>query len=70
MAYDASFGEDPHRGWCKACRKPIEHAQPVTRVEFPASSDDADMSGLYHAACGRPYLSLAHALRMLSRPWL
>jgi hypothetical protein len=70
MAYDSSFGGDPHGGWCKACRKPIEDAQPVVRIDFPATSGAADMNGLYHATCSKPYSSLAHALSMLSRPWL
>jgi len=54
--------------WCRACKEPIQQGQRSTRVIF--SNDPGGMRGLtgdYHAACSKPFASMAHALDMLSR---
>lgn len=50
---------------CKGCRTLIMPGEKVARVKF--DHDPHDMSGDYHAACGKPIQSLAAAMNMLGR---
>lgn len=50
---------------CKGCQLLIVPGQPVTRVVL--DHDPNNMSGDYHADCGKPIAALARALNMLGR---
>jgi hypothetical protein len=52
-------------GSCKGCRLLIMPGEKVTRVAL--DHDPNDMSGDYHAHCGKPIAALAKALNMLGR---
>lgn len=60
---------DPVPPACKSCRRPILADEPSEELRFPADLPGAEMSGPYHAACARPFHSIAHALSMLGRPF-
>lgn len=54
--------------WCRSCKQPIAEGQHLVRLYFETDPNGArDMSGPYHASCGKPFASLARALNMLSR---
>lgn len=50
---------------CKGCQTLIMPGQKVTRVVF--DSDANNMSGDYHAVCGKPVAALAQAMNLLGR---
>lgn len=60
------WGETP-QPLCKSCRQPILEHHQTQDVQFPAHAESSDMSGRYHAACAKPFASIAHALDMLGR---
>ena len=56
-------------GWnnpsCCACRQPIFEGDRTMRVQFDSDPSGAKgLTGEYHAACGRPFASLAHVANM------
>jgi hypothetical protein len=51
---------------CKGCQLLIMPGQKVTRVAL--DHDPHNVSGDYHAACGKPLAALAHVMTMLRRP--
>ena len=57
-----------HQGpWCCACKQPILEGQRKERVEF--STDPQGFKGLtgdYHAACSKPFASMARVINMRS----
>lgn len=66
MAFDATAGGDPRGPLCKACKRPIRAGEPRQHINFDAH-DAQEMSGPYHAACARPFASIAHAMAMMKR---
>lgn len=50
---------------CKGCQLLIMPGEAAIRVTF--DHDRNDMSGDYHAACGKPIAALARAMNMLGR---
>ena len=64
-------GGEPHLPRCKSCRQPIPPGAASERLNFPIDHDPrlAELNGLYHAGCAKPYSSLRRALETLSRPW-
>lgn len=63
----APGGGEPFRSCC-ACKEPILDGQRTTRVEFPdGPAGVKELTGEYHAACSRPFASMAHALNLMSR---
>jgi hypothetical protein len=68
MAYDATFGGNAGRGWCLACRRPLDGDRLVARIDFQSDPDGRQgLSGLYHKACARPFASMARIINM--NPW-
>jgi hypothetical protein len=64
--YASGGGE--HGRSCRACKGPILQGQHTTRVEFendPAGVND--LTGDYHAACSKPFASMARALKAMGR---
>jgi len=54
--------------WCRACKETIQEGEKIVRVQFDNDPHGAkDLSGPYHAACSRPFVSMANALSALSR---
>jgi hypothetical protein len=54
--------------WCRACRQEIRSGESVVRLAFSHDPTGArDLTGPYHAACSKPFASLAHAMTALSR---
>ncbi|RJF90828.1 hypothetical protein D3876_11600 [Sphingomonas cavernae] len=71
MPQGKPWGE-PWLPQCKSCRQPIANNEPVENLRFDNFSDHklAELSGAYHAACAKPFMSLARALKMMSsRPF-
>ncbi len=54
--------------FCCACREPIAKDQRVVRVRFATDPHGhKGLSGAYHAACSKPFASLAHVIDLTSR---
>ena len=65
MPFDATPDGNPGRPTCKACRQPIWHGQPATRVDFQNDPDGTrGLTGLYHKRCSKPFQSMARVLNM------
>lgn len=62
---DGFFGGGSDGPICKACKQPLLKGQPVKRVEFV--EDPRGMTGDYHTACSKPFVSLAQAMNMMRR---
>jgi hypothetical protein len=61
-------GGGENRPWCRSCKEPIADGQKFVRLHFAHDPKGAkELSGPYHAACSKPFDSLARALDMLSR---
>ena len=69
MFLDSYWQGEPPGPVCRSCKQPIGKDQAAEEVQFPHDPDRQthEMSGLYHAACARPFRSIAHALKMLDR---
>jgi len=53
---------------CRACKEPILQGQQATRVDFQNDPSGVEgLTGEYHAACSKPYASMARAIDLLSR---
>jgi hypothetical protein len=53
---------------CCACKQPILEGERSVRIAFENDPGGAKgLTGEYHAACSKPFDSLAHALNMLGR---
>jgi hypothetical protein len=65
---DFPGGGGDHDPWCRSCKQPIAKSQEMVRLNFPHDPNGAkELSGPYHAACSKPFDSLARAMNMLSR---
>jgi hypothetical protein len=65
--YNPKWGDGSNDPWCTQCRQPITPDQKSVRLDFPNDQHGfRGLSGLYHAACSKPFASLAHAMNMLS----
>ena len=69
MYLDESLpGGGPGGPWCRACKKTIHEGEEFVRVRFDSDPHGAEeLSGPYHAACSRPFVSMERALSALSR---
>jgi hypothetical protein len=68
MPFDATPDGNPGRPSCRACKQPIWHGQPATRVDFRTDPDGSQgLTGVYHKPCSRPFLSLARVVNL--NPW-
>jgi hypothetical protein len=68
MAFDPLGGGDPGTPWCRACKKPIMSGQPSARVHFDSDPNGVrGLSGMYHKPCSRPFQSMAHVMKLMSR---
>lgn len=64
-AFEGGGYGDP---WCRACKQPILKDQRATRVEFQTDPNGTDgLSGEYHLACSKPFVSLARVVNL--NPW-
>jgi hypothetical protein len=68
MPLDGSFrGEEPLGPWCTSCKTPIAAGQKSVRVSFAHDPHGfGGLTGEYHEACSKPFVSMANALDMLS----
>lgn len=67
MDFDPRWGDGSNDPWCQHCKQPITSEQKSVRVDFANDPHGFDgLSGLYHAACGKPFASIARAMNMLS----
>ncbi len=66
MPLDGMRDEDEPRGpRCASCHEPLVDGQRVRHVHF--SNDPHGFRGLtgkYHEACSRPFVSLAHVINL------
>lgn len=66
MPLDGTYGGGgPHGPWCTSCKAPITQSQRRVRIRF--ENDPHGFRGLtgdYHEACGKPFASLAHVIRV------
>jgi hypothetical protein len=66
MPLDGTFrGEEPRGPWCACCKEPITGGQRSVRVHF--ANDPHGFRGLtgeYHEACSKPFVSLAHVVNL------
>jgi hypothetical protein len=59
-------------GWhdgplCCSCKNPISQVQRSVHVDFANDpSGHKGLTGLYHADCSKPFVSMARAMNMLS----
>jgi hypothetical protein len=67
LDFDPRWGDGSNDPWCQHCKQPITSEQKSVRVDFANDPHGfGGLSGLYHAACSKPFASLAHAMNMLS----
>ena len=53
---------------CSACKAPILQGQGAVRLHFNTDPGGVKgLTGMYHAACSKPFDSLANAINMMSR---
>ena len=54
---------------CRSCKELIRPGEATEEIRFQPHPGHRieDLSGLYHAECARPYLSLARAFYLLGR---
>lgn len=63
-----AFGGGYHGPSCRGCRQPILDGERSTRVRFQTDPDGAKgLTGDYHLACSKPFVSLAHVINL--NPW-
>ena len=64
-------GHEPLVPRCRSCKQPIAPGSPSETLSFANEGEHRleELSGLYHAACARPFASLQRAMDMLSRGW-
>jgi hypothetical protein len=67
MFLDSFWQGEPPGPVCRSCKQPIGENERIEEVQFPHDPEHNthEMSGVYHAACARPFRSIAYALRML-----
>lgn len=68
MPLDGTFrGEEPHGPWCASCKAPITEGQRSVRVHFDNDPHGfRGLTGQYHEACSKPFVSLAHVVNLKS----
>ena len=67
MDYDPRWGGGSNDPSCTSCQRPITAQQRSIRIDFANDPHGhRGLSGLYHAECGKPFQSIAHAMNMLS----
>jgi hypothetical protein len=65
---DQPGGGGAHDPWCRSCKEPIRQGQKMVRIHFASDPNGArEMTGPYHAACSKPFDSMAQAINMMSR---
>ena len=73
MPFDPSprGGDGPLEPCCTSCKAPIGRGQRSVQITFSHDPHGhRGLTGLYHAQCGKPFQSLAHAFNVLSfRPF-
>jgi hypothetical protein len=62
------WSAEPSWRQCRSCRRPIAAHEPFSQVQFGHAAPHSlrKASGIYHAACAKPILSLTVALETLS----
>ncbi|MCH8616504.1 hypothetical protein LZ016_10375 [Sphingomonas sp. SM33] len=69
MFLDLKSGDHWGDPVCKSCKLVIAPAEPTEVLKFDGHNDQQldEMTGLYHAHCAKPYLSILRALNALGR---
>jgi hypothetical protein len=62
------FGGGQPGPFCPSCKRPLADERTMHIVFETDPHGFKGLSGHYHAACGRPFASMANALNQLSRP--
>ncbi len=61
-------GGEPHYETCHSCKRLIPPGHPQAEVRFDGNDEKlASLSGIYHAECAKPILSVKRALDMMKR---
>lgn len=70
MAFDCTppkGGDEPCEPWCTSCKTPIGKNQRKVRVHFDSDPHGfRGLTGEYHEVCGKPFVSMARAINMMS----